>query len=146
MPVSGRSVEAAPGLVGQVGDPLGPQHRRELAKHAWETLRRYHRHTIHEHLAPGHLGAVNGHDRPHHDVGVGQDLGGSVGLEVDGPHGRGEGVAAMPQPPRRVELEAASIQGQLWQALLWAKRTAWTCCPPTTICWPLISCSAISAD
>jgi hypothetical protein len=27
-----------------------------------------------------------------------------------------------------------------------ARRTAWTCCPATTICWPLISCSAISAD
>ena len=27
-------MEVDPGLVGQAGDPLGPQHRRELAKHA----------------------------------------------------------------------------------------------------------------
>jgi hypothetical protein len=30
----GGGAEADPGLVGQVDDPLGPQHRRELAKHA----------------------------------------------------------------------------------------------------------------
>jgi putative transposase len=34
-PKSSGSVEADPGLVGQGGDPLGPQHRRELAQHAW---------------------------------------------------------------------------------------------------------------
>jgi hypothetical protein len=52
---------------------------------------------------------MNGHDRPHHDVGVGQDLGGSVGLEGDGPQGGGEGVAPMPQPPGRIQLEAAAV-------------------------------------
>ena len=82
MLVSGCGLETDPSLVGQVGDPLRLQHCREQAKHTWQTLRRHHRHTIQEHLAPGHLGAMNGHDRPHHDVGVGQDLGGSVGLEV----------------------------------------------------------------
>jgi hypothetical protein len=51
---------------------------------------------------------VDGHDR-HHDLGVGQDLGGSVGLEGDCPQDGGEGVAAMPQPTGWVELEAASI-------------------------------------
>jgi hypothetical protein len=31
----GGGVEAKPGPVGQVDDPLGPEHRREGAKHAW---------------------------------------------------------------------------------------------------------------
>ena len=73
-------MEAHPGLVGQGGDSLGPQHRRELAKHARQTPGRHDRYTVHEDLAPGDLGAVDGHDR-HHDLGVGQDLGGSIGLE-----------------------------------------------------------------
>jgi hypothetical protein len=62
----GSSVEADPGLVGQVGDPLGTQHRRELAQHAWQALGRHHGHAMCDHLAPGDLGAVNGHDRHHY--------------------------------------------------------------------------------
>jgi hypothetical protein len=45
-------VEADPGLVGQDGDPLGPQHRRELAEHAWQAPGRHHRHTLDDNLAP----------------------------------------------------------------------------------------------
>jgi hypothetical protein len=76
----GGGVEANPGPVGQVGDPFGPQHPREGAKHAWQTPGRHDGHALGDHLAPGDLGTVDGHDR-HHDLGVGQDLGGSVGLE-----------------------------------------------------------------
>jgi hypothetical protein len=54
-------------------DPLGPQHHRERAQHAWQP--------------PGR------HDRRHH-LRVGQDLGGSVSLERHGPQGGGERVAA----------------------------------------------------
>jgi len=54
------------GLVGQPGDPLGTQHRREPAQHAWQALGRHHGHAMCDHLAPGDLGAVNGHDRHHH--------------------------------------------------------------------------------
>jgi hypothetical protein len=36
-------VERTPGLVGQAGDPLGPQHRREVAKHAGQARGRHHR-------------------------------------------------------------------------------------------------------
>jgi hypothetical protein len=46
-------VEADPGLGGQGGDPFGPQHRREGAKHAWQAPGRYHRDTLHDHLAQG---------------------------------------------------------------------------------------------
>jgi hypothetical protein len=53
-------------------------------------------HTVHNDLAPGDLGAVDGHDWHHDHVGVGQDQGGLGGLERHGPHGGGEGVAAMP--------------------------------------------------
>ena len=42
-------------------------------------------------------------------AGVGQDLGGPVGLERHRPQDGGEGVAAMPQPPRGVEVEAPAI-------------------------------------
>jgi hypothetical protein len=66
-------MKAEPGLIGQAGDPLGPQHRRELAKHAWQAPGRHHRHTIHDDLAPGDLGAMDCHDRHHHHVGVGQN-------------------------------------------------------------------------
>ena len=52
---------------------------------------------------------MDGQGRDHDHVGVGQDLGGLVGLERHRPHGRGERVAAMPQPPRLVELEPAAI-------------------------------------
>ena len=41
--------------------------------------------------------------------GVGQDQGGLISLERHRLQRSGEGVAAMPQPPRRVELEAAPI-------------------------------------
>jgi hypothetical protein len=51
---------------------------------------------------------VDGHDR-HHHLGVGQDLGGLVGLELYSAQGGGERVAAVPQPPGWVELEAAAI-------------------------------------
>jgi hypothetical protein len=47
-------------------------------------------------LPPGDLGAMDGHDRPHHHARVRQDLGGLMGLERHGPQDRGEGVAAMP--------------------------------------------------
>jgi hypothetical protein len=51
---------------------------------------------------------MDGHNR-HHHIGVNQDQGGPVGLERHRPQGRGEGVAAMPEPPRWVEPEAAAI-------------------------------------
>ena len=76
------AVETDPGLVGQVGDALGPEHRRELAKHAWQPPGRHHRDTVHDHLAPGDLGAVDGHDRHHHHVGVGQNLDGLISFEL----------------------------------------------------------------
>jgi hypothetical protein len=60
-------------------------------------------------LAPGDLGAVDGHDRHHRHARVGQDYGGLVGLERDGLQGRGEAVAAMPQSPGWVELKATAI-------------------------------------
>ena len=52
---------------------------------------------------------MDGHDRHHHHVGVGQDQGGLVGLERHRPQRGGEGVAAMPQPPGRVELQSTPI-------------------------------------
>jgi len=102
-------VKADPHLVGQSGDPLRAQHRRQRAKHAWQAPGRYHGHPIHDHLAPGHLGAVDGHDRHHQNLRVDQNLGGPVGLEVHRAQRGGERVAAMPQPPRPIELEAAAI-------------------------------------
>ena len=60
-------------------------------------------------LPQGNLGAVNGHDRHHDHVGVDQDLGGLVRLVVNRAQYRGERIAAMPQPPRPSELEAAAI-------------------------------------
>jgi hypothetical protein len=44
MPRSSGGVEADPGLGGQAGDPLRPQHRRELAQHAWQPSGCHHRH------------------------------------------------------------------------------------------------------
>ena len=70
-------MEANPGLIGQVDDSLGPEYRRELAKHAWQ--------------APGR------NDR-HHHLGISQNLGGLVGLKRHRSEGGGERVAAMPQP------------------------------------------------
>jgi hypothetical protein len=52
---------------------------------------------------------VDGHDRQHHHAWVGKHLGGLVGLERHRAQGGGQGVAAVPQPPGRVELEAAAI-------------------------------------
>jgi hypothetical protein len=48
---SSGGVEADPGLISKTGDPLGPQHRRELAKHAWQTPGRNHWNTLHDDLA-----------------------------------------------------------------------------------------------
>ena len=36
--------EADPGPDGQVGDPFGPEHRRELAEHAWQAPGGHDRH------------------------------------------------------------------------------------------------------
>jgi hypothetical protein len=46
-------VEADPGLVGQGGDPLRPQHRRKGAKQAGETRGRQDRHAVADHLPQG---------------------------------------------------------------------------------------------
>ena len=100
-------MEADPRLVGQSGDPLGPKHRWKATKHTWQPPGCHHRHPVPDHLAPGNLGAVDGHDRHHHHARVGQDPGGLVSLERHRPQGRGEGVAAVPEPPGPVELEAA---------------------------------------
>jgi hypothetical protein len=43
-------------LVGHGGDPFGPQHRREGAKHAGEPTGRHDGHALGDHLAPGDLG------------------------------------------------------------------------------------------
>ena len=52
-------MEADPRLVGQARDPLRPQHRRELAKQAWQAPGWYDRDTVEDDLAPGDLGAVD---------------------------------------------------------------------------------------
>jgi hypothetical protein len=78
-------VEADPGLVGQSGDPLGPQHQREGTKHAGQAPGCHDRYPVGHHLAPGDLGAVDGHDRHHGHARVGQDPGGLVGFEVHRP-------------------------------------------------------------
>ena len=59
--------------------------------------------------AAGGLGAVDRQDRHHHRR-VGQDLGGSVSLERHSSQCGGKGMAAMPQPPLCVELEAAPVR------------------------------------
>jgi hypothetical protein len=87
----GGGAEANPGPVGQVGDPLGSQHRRESAQHAWQSPGRHDRDTVHDDLASGDLGAMDRHDRHHRHARVGQDLGGLVGLERHRPQDRGEG-------------------------------------------------------
>ena len=102
-------MEADPGLVGQPGDPLRPQHDRELTKQAGQTPGRHHRYPVHDDLAPWNLGVVDGDDGHHDHARVGQDQGGLVGLPGRRPHGGGKGIVAMPQPPRRVELKAAPI-------------------------------------
>jgi hypothetical protein len=74
--LSGGRVEADPGLVGQGGDPPGPQHRREGAQHAWQApcVHHWHTlwHTLNDDLAPRDLGAVDGHDRHHRTPGSGR--------------------------------------------------------------------------
>ena len=72
-------MEADPGLVGQSGDPLWTQHRRELAKHAWQAPSRHDRHTVHHDLAPGDLGAVDGGEE--REFGLTTVLGPPWGLE-----------------------------------------------------------------
>ena len=47
--------------------------------------------------------------RDHRQARVGQDQGGLVGPERHRPQRGGEGVAAVPEPPGRIQLEAASI-------------------------------------
>ena len=64
--LSSGSPEADSSLVGQGGDPFGPQHPREGAKHAWQTPGRHDGHALGDHLAPGDLGPVDSHDRHHH--------------------------------------------------------------------------------
>ena len=50
------------------------------------------RHTVHDDLAPGDLGAMNGHGRHHHHAaGVDQDLGGLVRLAVHRAQGGASG-------------------------------------------------------
>ena len=89
-------MEANPGLIGQVDDSLGPEYRRELAKHAWQAPGWHDRHPVHDHLAPWNLGAMDGHDRHYHHARVGQDSSSLVGLERNRLQGSGEGVTAMP--------------------------------------------------
>jgi hypothetical protein len=79
-PRSSGGVEADPSLIGQVGHPLGSQHRWEGAKHAWQAPGGHHRHALDDDLAPGNLGTVDGHNRQHYHARVGQDLRGLVGL------------------------------------------------------------------
>jgi hypothetical protein len=107
-PSSG-GVKADPGLVGQFSDPFGPKHRWKGTKHAWQAPGRYHWDTTRHDLAPGNLGTVDGHDRPDRQAWVGQDHGGLVSLERHHLQGRGERIAAMAQPPGRVESEAAPV-------------------------------------
>ena len=83
--------EAGPSLVGHGGDPFGSQHPREGAKHAGEPPGRHDGHALGDDLAPGDLGAVDGHDRHHRHARVGQDPGGLVGFEVHRLQGGGQG-------------------------------------------------------
>ena len=70
----------------------GPHHRRKAAKHARQTPRRHHGHTLCDDLAPGDLGAMNGHDwHHHHAAGVDQDLGVLVRLAVHRAQGGASG-------------------------------------------------------
>jgi hypothetical protein len=52
---------------------------------------------------------VDGNDRHHGHSRAGQDPGGLIGLERHRLQGGGEWVAAMPEPPGWVELQAAAI-------------------------------------
>jgi hypothetical protein len=97
------------GVVGQAGDPLGPKHRRELAKHAWQTPGRHDRHPAHDDLAPGDQGALDSHDWDDGRAWVRQDLGGLVGLKRHRAQCGSERIAALPQSPGWVELEPSSV-------------------------------------
>ena len=81
--------EANPGPVGQDGDPLGPQHHRESAQHAWQPAGRHDRTPSMTTLPQGTWGPWTA------TIGtttwVGQDLSGSVGLERHGPQGGARG-------------------------------------------------------
>jgi len=92
-------MKAEPGLIGQAGDSLGPQHRREGAKHAWQAPGWHHRHPAGDHLAPGDLSAVDGHDRHHRHARVGQDLGRLVASNETAHQDRGRRPTSVPAQP-----------------------------------------------
>ena len=50
-------METDPPLVGQSGDPHGPQHLWKGTQHAWQTPGRHDRHTVHHDFAPRDLSA-----------------------------------------------------------------------------------------
>jgi hypothetical protein len=66
--------------LGQAGpDPVRRDNQGaldRLARHAWQAHGRHDRHTVHDYLPPGDLGAMDGHDRYTGTPRVGQDLGG----------------------------------------------------------------------
>ena len=92
--------EAGFGLTGHGGDPFWPEHRRELAKHTWQVPGRHHRYALHDDLALGDPGAMDSHDRHHHQARVGQDPSGLVGLERHRPQGgvRGSSTTSTVRP------------------------------------------------
>jgi hypothetical protein len=57
-----RRVEAAAGLVGQPGGPLGCKHRRLGSQQVWRVTGRHHG-AVDYQRAPGERGAAHGHDR-----------------------------------------------------------------------------------
>ena len=103
----------------QRGSGLGPDwpRRRPVRapappgghQHAGQAPGRQDPHAADHDLAAGDLGAVNRHDRQNHHPWIGQHLGGLVGLERHRSQWGGKGMAAMPQPPACVELEAAPV-------------------------------------
>ena len=82
-----------------------------------------------DHLAPGNLSAVDGHDRHHHHIRVGQDLGGSVSLEVHRAQRGGERIA--PVPAARTG-RAGGGRGTAWSR----PRTPHQDRSPSGRCWP----------
>ena len=92
------------GLVGQVGDPFGPEHRRELAKHAWQAPGRHHRHPSVTTLPQGTRAPWTATTSTRHHTRVRQDdLGGLVGPRTT-PHtgwGRGGSGHATAAPKGR---------------------------------------------
>jgi hypothetical protein len=106
---SSGGLETDPGLGGQGCDPLGPQHRRRspslLGSRRAATTGTPSATTLPQGTwVPwtARIGTTT-------TSGSVRDLGGLVSLKRHRPYGRGERVAAMPQPPRLVELEAAAI-------------------------------------